>query len=187
MAKPFSPRLLQEHLKGARLFHGREAMIASFAKGGVVAEVGTEAGRFAARILALAEPGELHLIDNDWNLFESGLLADGLASGQVVRHDGLSTVELGKFPDGTFDWIYIDADHAYASVVADLDVAKRKIKPSGMLVLNDYTRWTRKAYEYGVMPAVNELVTGEDWRVIALALDRGGYNDIAISRAGLKP
>jgi predicted O-methyltransferase YrrM len=182
MAKHFSQRLLSEHLRRARLFADREALVASLPKGGIVAEVGTETGRFAARILALAEPRELHLIDNDWKLFEPELLAEGLASGRVVRHDGLSTVELAKFADGTFDWIYIDADHAYASVAADLTVAKRKIRPDGMLVLNDYTRWTRKAYEYGVMTAVNELVVGESWRVLALALDRGGYNDIAITR-----
>ena len=182
MAKPFSPRLLPEHLEGARLFHDREAMVAAFPKGGIVAEVGTETGRFAARILALAEPRQLHLVDNDWSLFEPHLLADGLAAGRVIRHDGLSTAELGNFADATFDWIYIDADHTYASVTADLDVAKRKIKAGGMLVLNDYTRWTRKAYEYGVMPAVNGLVTREDWCVVALALDRGGYNDIAIAR-----
>ena len=187
MAKPFSPRLSPEHLEGARLFHDRQAMVAALPKAGVVAEVGTETGRFAARILALAEPRQLHLIDNDWNLFEPRPLAKAIASGRVVRHDGLSTAELAKFPDGMFDWIYIDADHAYASVAADLAAAKRKIKAGGVLVLNDYTRWTRKAYEYGVMPAVNELVVGERWRIVAIALDRGGYNDIAISRLGCAP
>jgi SAM-dependent methyltransferase len=162
-------------------------MVSALPKGGVVAEIGTETGRFAARILALAQPLQLHLIDNDWSLFEPAPLAAALASGRVVRHDGLSTVELAKFPDGTFDWIYIDADHAYASVAADLEIAKRKIKADGILALNDYTRWTRKAYEYGVMPAVNEIILREGWRVLAVALDRGGYNDIAISRLGCAP
>lgn len=185
MAKPFSQSLQQKHVAAARVFHDREAMVASFGKGGVVAEVGTETGRFAARILELAKPRVLHLIDNDWNLFERGPLSEPIAAGRVVLHNGLSTAKLAEFPDGTFDWIYIDADHAYASVAADLAVAKRKISAAGLLVLNDYTRWTRKGYEYGVIPAVNELVAGEDWRVVALALDRGGYNDIAISRAGL--
>ena len=187
MARPFSPRVPPESLEGARLFHDREALIASFAKGGIVAEVGTETGRFARRILALAEPRELHLIDNDWNLFEPEPLTEVMASGRVVRHDGLSTIELGKFADRTFDWIYIDADHAYASVAADIAVARRKIRTNGMLVLNDYTRWTRKAYEYGVMPAVNELIAREGWRVVGLALDRGGYNDIAISPGKVSP
>jgi len=40
------------------------------------------------------------------------------------------------FPDGYFDWIYIDADHSYSAMSNDAAVCASKLRPGGFLVFN---------------------------------------------------
>jgi hypothetical protein len=68
-------------------------------------------------------------------------------------------------------------------VKRDIVAAKIKVKPGGLLVFNDYIRWTRRGTEYGVIPAVNRLIVEEDWRIVFIALSESGYNDVAVRRS----
>ena len=45
---------------------------------------------------------------------------------QVVIEAGMSQQNLAKYPDKSFNLIYIDGDHSYASVKQDTDLAKIK-------------------------------------------------------------
>jgi hypothetical protein len=45
---------------------------------------------------------------------------------------------VGKFPDGFFDWIYIDANHSYDAVLADLRMWYPKVRKGGMLAGHDF-------------------------------------------------
>ncbi len=57
------------------------------------------------------------------------------------------------FANGTFDSIFIDGDHSYDSVKADIEAWSPKLKPDGILCGHDY----QDAFP-GVISAVNQLV-----------------------------
>jgi cephalosporin hydroxylase len=42
-----------------------------------------------------------------------------------------------QYADHSLDFVYIDADHAYASVVADINDWKSKVKPGGYIAGHD--------------------------------------------------
>ena len=45
---------------------------------------------------------------------------------QVVIEVGRSNLDLAKYPNNSFDLIYIDADHSYEAVEQDANLAKAK-------------------------------------------------------------
>jgi Predicted O-methyltransferase len=123
-----SPILQNRHVKNCRLVESRAKMLEYLPKDSVVAEVGTQYGRFAEKILSIAKPKKLHLIDDNLDLFKAEvsqkqktLLQEGIENGTIELHEGDSSTILSKFPDEYFDWIYIDADHAYEGVCKDID------------------------------------------------------------------
>jgi hypothetical protein len=66
---------------------------------------------------------------------------------------GESPAAAAQFEDDFFDWIYIDADHRYASVLADLQAFWPKLRMSGIFSGHDYF----KHKDFGVIQAVNEF------------------------------
>jgi hypothetical protein len=56
------------------------------------------------------------------------------------------------FPDRSFDFVFIDAEHTYEGVKADIAAWRPKLKPGGLLSGHDYCT----AFQ-GVCDAVNEL------------------------------
>lgn len=65
---------------------------------------------------------------------------------------GYSWEVASQFEDDYFDFIFIDADHSYESVVKDLDAWFPKIKSGGVFAGHDYGCWT------GVTKAVDEFI-----------------------------
>lgn len=163
---------------GARLCGSREDMLAHLPKHGVVAELGTYRGDFARAISRINAPRELHLIDIDYSLLD----ARGLEAPAVVRHIGLTHEVIAGFPDAHFDWIYIDADHAYASAVADAAAAAPKVKPGGYLGFNDFAHIDPLLGRYGVHRAATEFAVREGWPVAFFAFHPAALYDIALRR-----
>jgi hypothetical protein len=179
-----TPELGGIHLQNCKVVPNREMILQKMKKGGVVAEVGVQEGVFSRSILQLCEPKELHLIDFDLSTFliEKKFQSE-IAGGQVKLHESDSSVAVSKFPDGYFDFIYIDADHAYKGVQRDIQAAKTKIKDDGFLLFNDYTYWSPcECTNYGVVQAVNELCVNENWEMIYYAFGGYMYCDVAIRK-----
>ena len=64
--------MLQDcHVRNCRFVESRLKLLEYLPKDSVVAEVGTEYGRFAEKILAIAKPKKLHLSDNNLDLFKA--------------------------------------------------------------------------------------------------------------------
>jgi hypothetical protein len=159
----------------------RDALLKNMPKASICAEIGVDRGDFAARILKVVRPKELHLID-PWK-FEGGeqyktAIYGGAAGGQaamdrnyegvlhrfrseiekrqVIVHRGSSADVCDHFEDGFFDWIYIDGNHLYEFAKKDLELYRPKIKKSGVISGDDYAEggW----WQGGVKKAVDEFV-----------------------------
>jgi len=144
-------------------------------KNAVCAEVGVWKGDFSLEILE-QNPSELHLID-PWVHQEHGWVK--WAKGQKVinayetvqsKFKTHKNVFIHKknskdmfFEKGYFDWVYIDADHSYDSVVEDLKHWYPQVKKGGFLCGDDYG-WSHKLTA-GPKPAVDEFVKSHNLKL----------------------
>lgn len=152
------------------------------------AEVGVHLGDFSDEILRVVQPKVLHLID-PWahqtefsDAWYGGKAIDGQgemdrrlatvlerfererSSGQIEIHREFSVPALEKFPDASLDWVYIDANHLYEYVTADLEVSFKKVKRGGYIAGDDYKEggW----WKGGVKRAVDEFARREDVHLV---------------------
>jgi pyruvate-formate lyase-activating enzyme len=175
------PSLTLEHLAHSRLFPSREQLLNMVPKEGVYAEVGTQTGYFAKQIWEKLNPRHLHIFDLDFTPFDHDYFSAFIRQGSVHLHQGDSSKKLSEFPDAYFDMIYVDGDHMYEGVKKDLEQARRKIKLDGYILCNDYTVYSpMEAVKYGIPRAVNELCLDHNYEIVALALHRWGYHDVAL-------
>ncbi len=178
-APPHAPAIPQAQLEGARLLTGRIEMLHRLPKGGRICELGTYRGDFARAILDIVEPEELHLVDVSFALCRP----DVLAHPAVRRHESTTLAYLDGTQAGPFDWIYVDADHGYEAVVADIAAARTRVKPGGLLIFNDFARIVRPGLGvFGAHQAVCEFAAREGWPVVWLCLEGEALYDIAFRR-----
>ena len=179
-----APRLDWKHVRNCRLVPDRvELLRTCLPKHGIVAELGTDHGDFAQMIVKHSSPSELHVVDVTLANFRRSAFAPVIDQGTVQLHESDSVDALRRFPDGYFDWIYVDANHSYDGVKRDIDEAKRKIKDNGLLVFNDYIFWSHREFmPYGVVQAVNEFCLAEDWELLYLALHPEMYGDVVLHK-----
>lgn len=185
-----APMLQDCHVKNCRFVESRLKILEYLPKNSVVAEVGTQYGYFAEQIMAIAKPKKLHLLDYNFDLFKAeiskkqkSLVQEGIENGTVELHEGDSSTNLRSFPEEYFDWIYIDADHAYQGVCKDIQQGYTKVKAAGMMVFNDYTNWSVcEVMPYGVAKAINEFCIANNWELVFFAFQALGYHDVAIRK-----
>ena len=204
------PALEARHLDNPRLFANREDLISAMTsvEGGVIAEVGVAHGLFSEYLLNELRPRKFVAFDifnmHEWDTYcnvPTNILFNNMThldyyrrkfaerGSQVVIEVGGSNLSLAKYPDKSFDLIYIDADHSYEGVKQDANLAKEKIVDNGVIVFNDYVGFNFfEGEHYGVIRAVNELIINSDWRVCGLSLQCAMFCDIAIrKRSGPSP
>ncbi len=167
-------------------------MLRHFPQGSVGAEIGVWRGDFAARILQVVRPTRLHLID-PWQFMDAApyrrawyggaaardqafmdrlhaevvdRFASETARGVVSVHRLRSAEAAVGLPDRYFDWIYVDGDHLYESVRADLELFEPKVRPGGIIAGDDYG--TPGWWEDGVTRAVDEFVAARGCEVAML-------------------
>jgi Methyltransferase domain len=135
----------------------RARLLAHMPKGGVAAEIGVWEGKFSDRIVEITQPRELHLIDpwlyqpefgntgfgrkkNETRMEEMyGEVKARFAGNPAVKvHRAMSNEALDSFPDAYFDWVYIDGNHNEPFVGDDLQLARRKVRPGGIISGDDY-------------------------------------------------
>lgn len=137
-------------------------------------EVGTFNGWYAADLLHQWRGEKLYLVDawrfleywNDpmnahkeeqcrrmVNTFESVYKF----GRRVVMIRELSEDAVRLFPDGSLDFVYIDADHSFEGVSRDILLWQPKIKPGGILAGHDYLDGrTPNGAVYNVKSAVDQ-------------------------------
>lgn len=158
----------------------RRRLISHLPKRGVGAEVGTWKGDFSEQILKQRKPKLLYLIDpwayRDDPRYERAWYGGGVAGqadmdaiyrsvserfekqqerGQVVIWRKSSTEAAESLTDRQLDWVYIDGDHTYEAVKADLEAFRRVVVPGGVIAGDDYG--TNGWWSNGVTKAVDEF------------------------------
>lgn len=68
---------------------------------------------------------------------------------------GLSWEMAERVEDGSLDFVFIDADHAYESVIKDIRAWTPKLRPGGMISGHD-------THFVGVLQAINEIIP--EWK-----------------------
>ncbi|MDJ1178238.1 class I SAM-dependent methyltransferase [Roseofilum sp. BLCC_M91] len=169
----------------------RDFLFNTLPKQSVGAEIGVHEGEFSQQMIEALSPKELHLIDpweyQDSNDYKDALyggkvndgqksmderyarvcdkFSDSIKMGQIKIHRGYSTDVLEKFPDEYFDWIYIDGNHLYEYVKADLQLSLRKVKVNGLITGDDC--YLGGWWGDGVVKAVNEFSDNGRVKLIA--------------------
>jgi len=165
-------------VRDCRFCSSRVAMLDLLPRHGRVAELGTFRGGFAREILARNAPSELHVIDLDYSQFDQAVRADP----RVKCHQGLTDEKIGEFPDDYFEWIYIDAGHRYADVLADARASAAKLKPGGYLVFNDFAHIDPFLGRYGVHGAVVDFALEMRWQLRLFAFHGYALYDVALQK-----
>lgn len=183
--RPRVDRRLRAHIAwlraDARRKSQRRRLLAQFPKDATGAEIGSWKGDFAAQLLTQTRPRLLYLVDpwehREETTYEQAMFggqgSDGttemqavyasvldrfsadIAQGRVLVRRSRSVEAAAAFADGELDWAYIDGDHTYEAVKADLEAYYRVLRPGGLLAGDDYgvPGW----WEDGVTRAVDEF------------------------------
>jgi hypothetical protein len=149
--------LLQRVFGSRRPANPRGELLSRLPRGKVGAEIGVWKGDFSARVLAIAKPSMLHLVD-PWlfapqypKRWYGGLIArnqhemDATFDAVVKRFKGDHRVSIHRDRSADFfatftqhlDWVYIDGDHSLEAVLNDLRSAWRCLRPGGILCGDD--------------------------------------------------
>ena len=159
---------------------GLPRLLADLGYAGTGAEVGTHRGEFAAKLLNGSALSELHLVDL-WaavDFYDADRAGDVAATRAAVApygrraelREGLASLDAARaFPDGSLDFVYLDAEHTYSGVRGDLEAWWPKLRRGGLFAGNDYhAGWVRPAgYYFGTKDAVDEFFLRADHRVYA--------------------
>src|SRR5687767_8045714 len=178
------PRL-GDRLRQARHRHERARLLRRLPERSVGVEIGVWAGDLSAAILRAVRPARLHLLDpwafapdeayeQAWyggtragsqaemdEVYERVLqrFETEIADGVVVIHRSPSAEAAARFEDGSLDWVYVDGNHLYDYVRADLELFGPKLRPGGLLAGDDYgaAGW----WDDGVRRAVDRFLVTE--------------------------
>lgn len=182
---PETEKLTTKHVKNCKLVEDRSQLLIEIPDNGICAELGINKGDFSREILVSVRPKVLHLVDINSESVKIGKVRfkEYIHERQVAVYESDSSTWLNSQPDETYDWIYINGDHSYEGVKKDLEAAHKKIKPDGMITLNDYIFFgSSDLTKYGVIEATNEFCLKYDYELVHLALHGRMYNDVTIRR-----
>ena len=139
----------------------------------VGAEVGVRAGNVTGRLLKWFPELHMYAVDRwkpqpdsdgetytqaNWDFDKIkrqfyGMVRPFTDRCTVMEMDSLEAA--GRVPDASLDFVFIDAQHTYDCVKADILAWRPKLKPGGWLTGHDY-----QPKFPGVIKAVDELVPG---------------------------
>ena len=128
----------------------RKFFLEMMPKNSICAEIGVQRAFFSVQILKIVRPKKLFLID-PWTFYDPKKNAQERLDEfyQIVKKrmknkpnveilKGKSIEILNSFPDNHFDWVYIDGDHSYEAVKADLEISYKKVKTNGLITGDDF-------------------------------------------------
>jgi len=131
-------------------------------KTGLGAEIGVQTGYFSAKI-ADFYTGFLFCIDlwgDESVYFEAQKLLSDKNKFKLYRADSLTMAEFVS--DNTLDFVYIDANHYYKQVLADIEAWYPKVRSGGVISGHDYCT---SDHDIEVVAAVNDWCAKNNYEV----------------------
>lgn len=122
-----------------------------------ILELGSYRGYTAAGLLDHTPEGTT-LVAVDIDPQHGEAYAGRSIASRVDRRVG--AIDLDRFTRdevGSFDLVFVDADHRHDAVVHDTDVALQMVAPGGMVVWHDYSNWGWFTGDCGVPEVLNDL------------------------------
>jgi hypothetical protein len=163
----------------------REDLLDLLPKSGIGVEIGVFKGEFSDVLLEKTEPEVLYLLD-PWvgNIHSGDKNGNNIQyiSGEefyretiIPKYSNNPNVKiirdkssvLTSFSDDFFDWCYIDGDHSYEGVKADLECMYLKVKSGGIIMGHDYI----EPRFSGVVRAVNEFISNKNLTISNISKD----------------
>lgn len=157
-------------------------------------EVGVERGRFSEVLIKENPQMELYGVDlykkydgyGDFkldstfrNLYKEGHgRLDKYPNYHFIRKYSMDAVK--DFEDNSLDFVYIDANHKFASVVEDIHYWQKKIRPGGIICGHDFFKQSsaEKVHVYRAVIAYTACYEIKPWFVLgAEANDEGLIRD----------
>ncbi len=170
----------------------RDAILKLLPSGGIGVEIGVNRGAYSKKIVALAAPKVLHLIDpwpvdstddyiktygvkDDMQAHHDMVVSDfaePIAQGKIVVHRNYSRDCAALFADGQLDFVYVDGMHSYEACLEDLRLFGPKLKGTGILMGHDFSNTDMgRRKSFGVVRAVSEFLEGSDFRPVLVTLE----------------
>lgn len=125
------------------------------------AEIGVYVGYYSRVLLDTIPNLELLCVDSwalrTWRERAYPLAVETLSrypTARVIRGESVAVARTVE--DNSLDFVFIDADHSYVAVRADLLAWVPKVRPGGIVSGHDY--YESHSGKLGVIPAVNEYV-----------------------------
>jgi hypothetical protein len=157
---------------------------------GNAVEIGVGHGDFSKALLDTWKGHKIYLVDpwkhiregyidiaNVSNKEQEKALAECKAKLEVYENRyeiirATSEEAVIKFSDGFFDFVYIDANHAFKHVEQDIKLWYPKVKKGGVLAGHDYVPDTLNKYGlFGVKSAVDNFAKQYNYKVELTTLD----------------
>jgi hypothetical protein len=128
--------------------------------------------------------GELHIIDwfkgnltvdeeEDWYyreenapIWKTHLLLEAEKANVLDRitiFEGDSREMIHKVKDNYYDIVFIDGGHEYNIVKSDIENGFKKLKPNGIMVLDDFTGGPDAYEKYNIKDATTEMMEKDTW------------------------
>ncbi|TSC86766.1 MAG: hypothetical protein G01um101416_620 [Microgenomates group bacterium Gr01-1014_16] len=137
----------------------------------VGAEIGVHGGRYSEILCQIIPKLKLFCVDiwTSQPVFQAA--KDKLAQYNTTLIQKSSMDAVKEIPDESLDFVFIDADHKYASVKRDITEWTKKVRPGGIVAGHDYYVFYHSRNR-GVIDAVDEYVkkwsyklftTGQNW------------------------
>jgi len=124
----------------------------------VCAEIGLGRGLYALHLLENSNLDHLYSFEN-WGSRWAKKVKDKTLNKFVPHSDrfklmeGNAREEIKNFPDGFFDFVYVDGYHKYKYVKRDIEACYPKVRIGGFFGGHDYI----ENGKYGVVRAANEF------------------------------
>ena len=200
-------RLPPELLRNCSVLPSRYSLPEYIPQGQVIAEIGVAVGGFSQFLIECCQPTrfiavdrfDLHELDSFWGKpchdwfgtkthleFYTDKFEEIIKVGGMSVLVGDSPAQVSRLDDCSVDIFYVDGDHTYDGVWRDLDAIRPKIKPSGMLIMNDYTSGDG-ANSYGVVKATHEFMVRHGYEMTILCLEPNMYCDVVLRQIGQTP
>lgn len=170
----------------------RDAILRLLPQGGCGVEIGVNRGAYSKKIMALAAPKVLHLIDPwpvdgaDEYIKTYGVKDDMQAHYEMVQRDFAEPIATGRvvvyraysrdcseqFTDGQLDFIYVDGMHSYEACLEDLRLFGPKLKVTGFLMGHDFSNTvTGRRVGFGVIRAVQDFLQDGSFNPVLITLE----------------